>query len=227
MTCLRMKTWPECGEDIFVSNLISFEVDMGSFPPHIYIEHLFVSHRASLCHFRNLSECEELSVLKSAFVRMITTKQQLYQNTVLEDHAAAEISGRTRETSTNPLSAYLPLWTWFVTCHFSKVPIWVYVLSHDVQLRIFYTNAHWIHLLLHPLITQCFIYARCQQVIVLVWNSARMVREPSLTSFSLCLGQVLVSAAGQVHLHSLLASPQPELSSALQLPHHYSLHSLC
>lgn len=61
---------------------------MGSFPPHIYIEHLFVSHRP-LCHFRNLTECEELSVLKSAFVRMITTKQQLCQNTVLEDRAAA------------------------------------------------------------------------------------------------------------------------------------------
>lgn len=118
-----------------------------------------------------------------------------------------EISGRTRETSTNPLSTYLPLWTWSVTCHFAKVPIWVYVLSHDVQLRIFYTNAHWIHLLLHSLITQCFIYARCQQVIVLVWNSADMAREPSLASCSLCLGQVLVSAAGQVHLHSLLASP--------------------
>lgn len=59
-----------------------------SFPPHIYIEHLFVSHRP-LCHFRNLTECEELSVLKSAFVRMIATKQQLCQNTVLEDRAAA------------------------------------------------------------------------------------------------------------------------------------------
>lgn len=61
---------------------------MGSFPPHIYMEHLFVSHRL-LCHFRNLSECEELSVLKSAFVRMITIKQQFCQNTVLGDHATA------------------------------------------------------------------------------------------------------------------------------------------